>query len=53
MLLYSPKPLAGYWEADDQRGRGAAAFRVGASVLAYATRLVPPLPRGHSVKVER
>jgi hypothetical protein len=53
VVIYSPKPLAGYWEADDQRGRGAAAFRVGASVLAYATRGVPPLPRGHSAKVER
>jgi hypothetical protein len=54
VVVYSPKPLAGYWEAGDFRaGRGRTAFEVGASVIAYTTGRVPPLPRGHSVKAPR
>jgi hypothetical protein len=54
VVVYSPKPLAGYWEAGDfGAGRGRAAFEVGASVIAYATGRVPPLPRGHSAKAPR
>ncbi len=54
VVVYSPKPLAGYWEAGDARaGRGRAAFEVGASVIAYATGRVPPPPRGHSAKAPR
>jgi hypothetical protein len=54
LVIYSPKPLAGYWEADDYRkGRGEVAFQVGASVIAYATGRVPLLPRGHSAKAQR
>jgi hypothetical protein len=54
VVVYCPKPLAGYWEAGDYRaGRGRTAFQVGASVTAYATGRVPPLARGHSVKAPR
>jgi hypothetical protein len=38
VVLYSPKALAGYWEANDhERGRGKAAFGLAANVIAYAT----------------
>ncbi|HZY85724.1 MAG TPA: DUF4159 domain-containing protein, partial [Gemmataceae bacterium] len=54
VVIYSPRPLAGYWEAGDSgKGRGQIAFQVGASVLAYATSRVPPRPRGHSAKAGR
>jgi hypothetical protein len=54
VVVYSPKPLAGYWEAGDSgAGRGQVAFQVGASVIAYATGRAPPLPRGHSAKAPR
>lgn len=51
VIIYSPKPLAGYWQADSyNRGRGQLAFRIGASVLAYATGLKIPPPRGSRTK---
>jgi hypothetical protein len=51
VVVYSPKPLAGYWEADE-RERGREAFRIGAAVLAYATGLKAPPPRGRGVPVD-
>jgi hypothetical protein len=44
VLVYSPVPLAGYWEGNlHKEGRGQTAFRVGAAIIAYATGLkVPP-----------
>jgi hypothetical protein len=46
VVIYSPKPLAGYWEDDLYReGRGRDAFRLGANVIAYATGLEAPRPR--------
>ena len=51
VVIYSPKPLAGYWQAGQfDRGRGQLAFRVGASIVAYATGLKPPPPRGSTAK---
>jgi hypothetical protein len=45
-VVYSPKPLAGYWEADlHKEGRGKLAFQLGANVIAYATGLEAPRPR--------
>jgi hypothetical protein len=46
VLVYSPVPLAGYWEADEYKsGRGRLAFELGANIIAYATGLEPPKPR--------
>src|SRR5207245_3389734 len=50
VVIYSPRPLAGYWEANlfdqpPQRGDGRMAFRLGANVVAYATGLEPLKPR--------
>jgi hypothetical protein len=51
VVIYSPKPLAGYWQAgQSDKGRGQLAFRVGASAIAYATGLKAPVPRGASAK---
>jgi hypothetical protein len=52
VVIYSPKPLAGYWEADlFDRGRGQKAFQLGANVIAYATGLEPPKPRLSEVEL--
>jgi hypothetical protein len=46
VVLYSDKPLAGYWEANQYKdGRGKAAFQLGANIIAYATGLQAPQPR--------
>jgi hypothetical protein len=57
VVIYSPRPVAGYWEAnwfdrkDDPTGRGQKAFQLGANVIAYATGLEPPRPRLTEVEV--
>jgi hypothetical protein len=46
IVVYSPKPLAGYWEGNlNKEGRGRQAFQLGANVIAYATGLEAPRPR--------
>ncbi len=47
VLIYSPVPLAGYWEADLHKdgGRGQQAFELMANIVAYATGLEAPRPR--------
>jgi hypothetical protein len=51
VVIYSPKPLAGYWEANlHDKGRGEKAFDLGACVIAYATGLKPPPPRASWAK---
>jgi hypothetical protein len=46
VVVYSPRPLAGYWEANlSDKGRGQKAFHLGACVIAYATALKAPPPR--------
>jgi hypothetical protein len=38
VVMYSPKALTGYWEANEhERGRGKTAFLLGANIIAYAT----------------
>lgn len=52
VVIYSPRPLAGYWEADlHDRGRGRLAFQLGANIVAYATGLEAPRPRLTSVDI--
>jgi hypothetical protein len=54
VLIYSPRPLAGYWEANQLKdGDGKTAFELGANVVAYATGLEPPKPRGTKVDVPK
>ena len=54
VLLYLPRPITGYWEAkDDKTKRGEIAFKLGASIVAYATGLEPPRPRLSEVEVAR
>jgi hypothetical protein len=54
VIIYSRSPLAGYWEANEYgKGNGKLAFQLGANVIAYATGLEPPPPRGHKVRVVR
>lgn len=46
VVIYSPKPLAGWWEKNDfAAGRGQLAFRLAGNVIAYATGMEPPKPR--------
>jgi hypothetical protein len=52
IVVYSPQPLAGYWEADlYKEGRGKLAFQLGANVIAYATGLEAPRPRLTRVEI--
>jgi hypothetical protein len=46
VLIYSPVPLAGYWEANQQdTPEGRKAFQLAANIIAYATGLEAPQPR--------
>jgi hypothetical protein len=63
VCLFSPEPLAGYWEeakympppAGDKGkpdpGRGGLAFKLGANVVAYATGKEPPKQRLTTTKI--
>jgi hypothetical protein len=56
VLVYSPKPISGYWEANlsgEDQGRGRKAFELGANIIAYATGLEAPRPRLTEVHIER
>lgn len=47
VVVLSPRPLAGYWEANMvNEGRGKDAFRLAGNIIAYATGMEPPKPRG-------
>src|SRR5206468_1605667 len=38
VVVYSPQPLAGWWEGNlHQAGRGQLAFRLAGNIMAYAT----------------
>ncbi|HVS35628.1 MAG TPA: DUF4159 domain-containing protein [Gemmataceae bacterium] len=53
IVVYSPKAISGYWEANDVKSdKGAKAFRLADNVIAYATGLEPPRPKLDSVKIE-
>jgi hypothetical protein len=47
VLVYSPVPLAGYWEANlyKDKDRGQKSFELAANIVAYATGLERPRPR--------
>jgi hypothetical protein len=49
-----PDALCCWWEVNQHAaGRGQEAFQLGANIVAYATGLEPPQPRGHHVEVAR
>jgi hypothetical protein len=46
LVVYSPQDLSCLWEANQfDSGRGQAAFRLGANIVAYATAMEQPKPR--------
>lgn len=53
IVIYSPVPLAGYWEANRHADgeRGQKAFELAANVIAYATGLEAPKPRLSRVEI--
>jgi hypothetical protein len=52
VVVFSPKPLAGYWEEDLRKeGRGKEAFRLAGNIIAYATGMEPPKARGTIAEV--
>jgi hypothetical protein len=52
VVILSPKPLAGWWEENDQKSaKGELAFRLAGNIIAYATNMEPPQPRLHRVAV--
>lgn len=55
VAVFSPKPMAYYWEADDfdKSAEGKVAFQLAANIIAYATGLEPPRPRLTEVEIPR
>ncbi|NBO93149.1 MAG: DUF4159 domain-containing protein [Planctomycetia bacterium] len=52
VMVYSPVPLAGYWETNDLKDPTAKkAFELGANLVAYATGLEAPRPRLSRVEI--
>src|SRR5262245_50763757 len=54
VVVFSPQPLAGYWEINDRApppDRGQLAFRLAGNIVAYATGLEYPKPRLRTTKV--
>lgn len=52
VMIYSPVPLAGYWEANDlSTPEAKRAFEMGANIVAYATGLEAPRPRFSRVEI--
>ena len=48
VLIYCPNDMSCFWESGDPQKHAGAdrAFKLGANVLAYATGMQPPRPRG-------
>lgn len=54
VAVFSPKPLAYYWEANDTKSpEGRTAFQLAANIIAYASGLEPPRPRLTEVAIPR
>src|SRR5262249_61594053 len=60
VVIFSPQPLAGYWEEgrfvppslpNPAVGRGQEAYRLAGNSIAYATGMEPPKPRGFKQKL--
>jgi hypothetical protein len=54
VAVFSPKPMAYYWEANDTHSpEGRAAFHLAANIIAYASGLELPRPRLTEVTIPR
>src|SRR5262249_49526539 len=54
VVVYSPQPLAGWWEANlHDKGRGQLAFRLAGNIIPYATGMEPPKPRPTAAAARR
>src|SRR5262249_55980082 len=54
VVIYSSRPISGYWEQNEfDRGKGKVAFELGANILAYATGLEPPKYKGEEAPIFR
>ena len=63
VVVFSPQPLAGYWEearfmpkakeAVGDKERGKLAYQLAGNIIAYATGLEPPKPRLDTPKILR
>jgi hypothetical protein len=54
VVVYSPRDLSCWWESNQHdKGEGALAFKLAANIIAYATNLEAPRPRGFKVEVLR
>jgi hypothetical protein len=53
VVVYSPRPIAGYWESNnlEKDTRSRKAFELGASIIAYATGMKAPRPRLSRVEI--
>lgn len=52
VAVFSPQPMAYYWEKNDTTSpEGRAAFQLAANIIAYATGLEPPRPRLTEVSI--
>jgi squalene cyclase len=46
VLIYAPEDMSCYWESNHfSDGRAQQAFRLGANIIAYATKMTLPMPR--------
>ncbi|MFN4258637.1 MAG: DUF4159 domain-containing protein [Gemmataceae bacterium] len=53
MIVYSPRPISGWWEENlRDQGKGQLAFRLAGNLIAYATGLETPKPRLTKVEVK-
>jgi hypothetical protein len=54
VVIYSPRPISGYWEQNEPaKGNGKVAFELGANIIAYATGLEPPKYKGEEAALFR
>lgn len=51
VVVYSPKDLSCRWEADPAKGPSQLAYRLGANIVAYATGMELPKPKGFKMEV--
>src|SRR4029078_7449403 len=52
VVVLRPRPLAGWWEEDlNKSGRGQVAFQLAGNVIAYATNMELPKPKGFRIEL--
>lgn len=52
VVVLSTNPMAGWWEEDLYReGRGASAFQLAGNIIAYATNMELPKPKGFKIEL--